>query len=153
MKESSQTALQTDRPFTDKQQGDNTMKKLLTLALIALGMTATSASAESSWTKLASVAPDGIQWDVYVDESRTDVKQHTGYFMMVQITGIPSGYYSVETEAVADCQRKRIKNPVFQPYQKYGKEKMDTPSGEYSQPWHETNPKHTDGVILKHLCQ
>lgn len=129
------------------------MKKLFTIALLAIGMTSASAMADGRWIKLASVAPDGLQWDVFVDESRTDVKQHTGYFLMVQIAGIPSGYYSVETEAVADCQGRRIKNPVFQPYQKYGKEKMDTPTGEYSQPWHAVNPEHTDGVILKYLCQ
>ncbi len=129
------------------------MKRLLAAVLMLFGMTAISAMADGSWTKLASVTPDGIQWDVYVDHTRTDISQHKGWFKLVQVTGIPSGYYSVETEAVADCQGKRIKNPVFQPYQKYGKEKMDTPTGEYSQPWHKIDPEHTDGVILKHLCQ
>ena len=129
------------------------MKKLLTLTLLVLGTTTTSVMAEGNWIKLASVSPDGFAWDVYVDNTRTDISQRKGWFKLVQIAGIPSGYYSVETEAIADCQGKRIKNPVFQPYQKYGKEKMDTPTGEYSQPWHEVNPGHTDGVILKHLCQ
>ncbi len=129
------------------------MKKLLTTALIALCLTATSAIADGNWTKLASVSPGGITWDVYVDSTRTDISQHKGWFKLVQVGGEPSGYYSVETEAVADCQGKRIQNPVFQPYQNYGKQTMDTPTGEYSQPWHETNPEHTDGVILKHLCQ
>ena len=129
------------------------MKKLFATALIALGMTATSAMADGNWTKLASVSPDGIVWDVYVDSARTDISQHKGRFKLVQVGGEPSGYYSIETEAVADCQGRRIQNPVFQPYQNYGKETMDTPTGEYSQPWHEANPEHTDGVILKHLCQ
>ena len=129
------------------------MRKLLTIALLTLGMTATSAIADGNWTKLASVSPGGIAWDVYVDSTRTDINRRTGWFKLVQVGGEPSGYYSIETQAVADCRRKRIKNPVFQPYQNYGKQTMDTPTGEYSQPWHKANQGHTDGVILKHLCQ
>lgn len=59
------------------------MKKLITTALIALGMLSGSAMAEGNWTKLERIAP----------------------------------------------------------------------SGKNSQPWHPANMEHTDGVIIKHLCQ
>ncbi|MBR6001005.1 MAG: hypothetical protein IK089_07120 [Oxalobacter sp.] len=128
------------------------MKKLLMAALIGFGMTSLSATADVNWEKLASVNPDGIQWDVYVDNARTNKSQHKGWFKMVQVGGEPSGYYHIETQAIADCKRKRIKNPIFQPYQNYGKQTMDTPDGKTSQPWHKANKGHAEGIILKHLC-
>lgn len=129
------------------------MKKLFTTALIAFELASAPAMADGNWAKLAAINPDGIAWDVYVDNLRTNTSQHTGWFKLVQVGGEPSGYYSIETQAVADCRGKRIQNPVFQPYQNYGKDIMDTPTGKYSQPWHDANLEHTDGVILKHLCQ
>lgn len=129
------------------------MKKLITTALIALGMLSGSAMAEGNWTKLERIAPSGIEWDIYVDAERTDVDEHKGWFKLVQVGGEPSGYFSIETLAKADCRNNRIKNPVFQPYQNFGKDTMDTPSGKNSQPWHPANMEHTEGVIIKHLCQ
>ena len=129
------------------------MKKLFAITLIAFGLASAPAMADGNWTKLASINPGGIAWDVYVDSTRTDTSRHTGWFKLVQIGGEPSGYYSIEIQAVVDCQSKQIQNPVVQPYQNYGKDTMDTPTGEYSQPWHDANLEHTDGVILKHLCQ
>ncbi len=129
------------------------MKKLISATLIALGLLSGTAMAEGNWTLLERIAPDGLEWDVYVDADRTDVSEHKGWFKMVQISGEPSGYYSIETLVKADCRNERLKNTVLQPYQNFGKEKGDTPDGKYSQPWHPANKEHTEGVILKHLCQ